>query len=306
MQASSSKGDSGWSPSQSARPAQLPGFERAPALTASDRQIVVQWNEPADSGSPISDYDVQYRACTATDSDTSDLTCTPDDEATWGSWRSHSHTGTAQLATITRLTNGTAYQVQVRASNSNGAGPWSTAGKATPVSVPARPGTPTAEPGNLKLVVTWIPPFDNGLAISGYDVEHCTGTCAPNSDDWTDVPEHSGIVPRHEITGLDNGTTYRVRVRAVNDLGGAGLGLGPWSSAGTGRPRALPDAPAAPTLAPGDRQITVTWVAPTDNTTTITGYDIQYRACTATPRDCSSNPRWGELAAEGPFGHHHS
>ena len=292
VQASSSKGDSGWSPSQSARPAQLPGFERAPALTASDRQIVVQWNEPADSGSPVSDYDVQYRACTATDSDRSDLTCDPADKATWGSWRSHSHTGTAQLATITGLTNGTVYQVQVRATNSNGAGPWSIAGNAKPISVPARPNTPAVEAGNELLVVTWTAPFDNGLAITGYDVQRCTGTCATNSDDWTDTL-HSGTVTRHEITGLVNGTSYKVRVRAINDLGGTDAGMGPWSGIRAGTPRALPDAPAAPTLVASDRQIAVTWVAPALNGTTITSYDIQYRACTATPRDCSSNPRWG-------------
>ena len=298
VQASSSKGDSGWSPAKSAIPAELPGFvERAPDLTAGDRQIVVQWNEPADSGSPIRDYDVQYRPCTATDSDASVLTCEPDDDATWGSWRSRSHSGTAQISTITGLTNGTAYQVQVRASNSNGAGPWSEAAKAKPVSVPAKPSTPIVEPGHEKLVVTWAAPSDNGEQITGYDLEHCTGTCA-NDSDWTDAG-HTGTTTRDEITGLSNDTPYKVRVRAINNVGGAGLGVGPWSSIRTATPRALPDAPGAPSLTVGNREIDVEWVAPGANGTTINGYDIQYRACTATPRDCTSNPRWGGWRTKG-------
>ncbi len=285
--------ESDWSPTQSATPEELPSFERAPALTEGDRQILVQWNEPGYSGSAITDYDVQYRACTATDGDTTVLTCeSDDDDVTWGSWRARSHSGTGKIVTITGLVNGTAYEVQVRARNANGVGPWSTASKTTPVSVPARPSTPTAEPGNQKLVVTWVAPADNGLDITGYDVEYCTGTCASTSTDWLDAFD-TGTDTRHEITGLNNDTAYKVRVRAINSLGGTDQGIGPWSASRTGTPRALPDAPGMPTLVAGDRQIVASWTAPTDNGTTINGYNVQFRACTATPRDCSSNPRWG-------------
>ena len=292
VRARSGGSESDWSPTQSATPEELPSFERAPDLTAGDRQILVQWNEPGYSGSAITDYDVQYRACTATDSDRTVLTCEPAADATWGSWRARGHSGTGKVTTITGLTNGTAYEVQVRARNANGVGPWSTAGKSTPVSVPARPSTPTVEAGHQSLVVTWVAPADNGLDITGYDVEHCIGTCASTSTDWTDASD-TGTDTRHEITGLVNGTAYKVRVRAINDLGGAGEGEGPWSSIRTATPRDLPDAPGAPNLTAGDRQIVASWSAPGNNGTTINGYTVQYRACTATPRDCSSNPRWG-------------
>jgi len=279
VQATSSRGDSGWSPSRSGTPALLPGFERPPDLTPGDRQILVQWNEPADSGSPIRDYDVQYRACTATPKD-----CSDSETEVWGAWRARSHSGTAQNSTISGLTNGTAYEVQVRASNSNGAGPWSEAAEAKPISAPARPSTPIVEPGNTKLVVTWTAPADNGSPITGYDVEYCTGTCA-NDADWDDN-SHSGTDTRDEITGLENGTTYRVRVRAINDVGGAGLGVGPWSPVRTAAPKALPEAPGLPTLTPGDRKIDVSWSAPTTAPgTTITGYGVQFRACAATSDD---------------------
>ncbi|MDE0321680.1 MAG: fibronectin type III domain-containing protein [Acidimicrobiaceae bacterium] len=298
VQATSTRGVSGWSPARSATPALLPSFERAPTLEAGDRQILVQWNEPADSGSPIRDYDVQYRACTATDADATDLTCTPAADATWGNWRSRSHSGTGQSSTITGLVNGTAYQVQVRASNSNGAGPWSTAAKTTPISVPAKPSTPTVEPGNTKLVVTWTAPSDNGSSITTYDVEYCTGTCASDSSDWeNNRAVVNAPATRHEFGSLANGTAYKVRVRAVNVVGDS-----PWSAIRSAAPKALPEAPSPPRLTAGHRQLDVSWSEPTTNGTTITGYDIHYRACTATPRDCFSNPRWGSWRGKGHTG----
>ncbi len=296
VQATSTRGVSGWSPAKSATPALLPSFEHAPTLDPDDRQIEVRWNEPDDSGSPIRDYDVQYRACTATASDTAVLTCDPAEDATWGNWRTRSHSGTSQTSIIAGLVNGTAYQVQVRASNSNGVGPWSTAATAMPISVPAKPSTPTLEPGNTKLVVTWTAPADNGSDITSYDVEYCSGTCASDSSVWTD---NRAVVnapaTRHEFANLDNGTPYKVRVRAVNDVGD-----GPYSSIRSAAPKALPDAPAPPSLNAGHQQLVVSWSPPTDlHGTTVTGYDIHYRACTATPRDCTLNPRWGSWRGKG-------
>ena len=297
VRARSGASASDWSSTSSATPEELQSFERAPALTPGDRNILVQWNEPGYSGSAVTGYVVQYRACTATDDDKNNLTCEGDNgaefKATWSTWRPRSHSGTGKIVTIPGLTNGTAYQVQVRARNANGLGPWSTAAQARPVSVPAKSNTPAVEPGDLQLVVTWVAPADNGLEIKGYDVEYCTGTCASNSSDWLDA-SYSGDDTRHPITGLDNGTAYKVRVRAVNDHGGTGKGLGPWSSFQSGTPRALPDAPSAPTLTPGDREIVASWSPPTNNgDTPINSYNVQYRACTATPKDCSSNPRRG-------------
>ena len=291
VQATSSKGVSGWSQSKTATPAQLPSFERAPTLTPSDRQIVVQWNEPADSGSAIRDYDVQYRACTATPKD-----CSASETEAWGSWRTRSHSGTGQVSTITGLTNGTAYEVQVRASNSNGGGPWSEAAQTTPVSVPAKPSTPTLEAGHEKLVVTWTAPSDNGSPITSYDVEYCTGTCA-NDSDWTDAGDQ-GTDTRHEITGLTNDTPYKVRVRAVSDLGD-----GPWSSSRSGTPKALPDAPSQLVLTPSDRQIDVSWSEPSGNGSDISGFGVQYRACTATsddgPPECQRWASWRTRSHSG-------
>ncbi len=305
VQATSTKGVSGWSPAKSGTPARLPRFPGAPTLKAGDRKIEMEWNEPPYSGSDIRDYDVQYRACTGTDSDTSDLTCDPDDEAAWGNWRSRSHLGTAQVSTITGLINGTAYQVEVRASNSNGAGPWSDPGRSTPVAAPATPSRPTVDPGHMRLSVSWARPASNGATISGYDVQHCdttaTGGCSTESN-WT--PTAGTAVSGADSTTLDiepltNGTSYQVRVRVAYSIPPATtVEKGSWSSPATGRPAQLPDAPAAPILEFGDRKLGVSWDAPFDNGTTITGYVLAYRACTARDKTCPDGdddptPTWG-------------
>ena len=65
------------------------------------------------SGKPaVNDYDVQYRL--SGDS----------------SWTSHSHTGTSVSATLSNLTSNKSYEVQVRANNDEGNGPWSDSGSA--------------------------------------------------------------------------------------------------------------------------------------------------------------------------------
>ena len=86
------------------------------------------------------------------------------------------------------------------------------------------------EAGDAKLDVSWTAPT---ATVTAYDVHY---TSAPASGDdsvaddaavqtgpsplaragWVDAG-HTGTDPEHEITSLDNGTTYRVRVRARND-----------------------------------------------------------------------------------------
>ena len=78
------------------------------------------WWTPDDNGEAITGYGVQYRAC----NHASDLTCTTNPPS-WDSWQTHAHTGTTTTTTITSLSNDTAYQVQVRATNDVGSGPWS-------------------------------------------------------------------------------------------------------------------------------------------------------------------------------------
>ena len=310
VRATNRSGDSSWTASTAATPANVPAAPAAPTLTKGAQQLTVAWDEPATNGAAITDYDVAYRACTATDSDTSVLTCatnpTWDDD--WTDRTGETASDTATSVTITGLTNGTAYQVRVQASNSQGDSGWSTAASAAPRDKPAQPAAPTVAVWNAQLQVSWSEPAANGAPITDYDVQYraCTATdgdsavltCATNptwADDWTDRTGEttSDTATSATVTGLTNGTAYQVQIRARNIVG-----EGDWSTATAGTPAAQkPAAPATPTLTAKHQGLAVSWTEPATNGASITDYDVQYRACTATDGNsavltCTTSPTW--------------
>ena len=93
------------------------------------------------------------------------------------------------------------------------------------------------------LAVSWrVPASAGSSALTGYDVHYTSSSTVPDDADvgttvaseWVDAG-HTGTTPLSmDITPLTNGTTYRVRVRAVNGSGG-----GAWER-GTGTPSETP------------------------------------------------------------------
>ena len=95
---------------------EAPGKPAAPTVTAaSTTSVTVTWDEPANTGPAITDYGVRY--CTGT--------C---DTNTDSHWTARSHSGATTTTRISGLPAGTSYQVQVRATNDEGTGDWSTPG----------------------------------------------------------------------------------------------------------------------------------------------------------------------------------
>ncbi len=125
----------------------VPSKPRAPRLTASaSGQLTVNWAAPADDGGqPIDDYDVRYR-----------VKPTSGDPA-WTEEASSTADSTALTRVITGLTDGTAYQVQVRAENENGNSGWSDTTEATPVASPSTSPTAEYNPGSGALVIRNAP-----------------------------------------------------------------------------------------------------------------------------------------------------
>ena len=74
--------------------------------------LTVEWMEPENTGSAITDYDVRYR-----------------EVGSGGDFIDARHEGTARTATLTGLRPGTAYEVQVRANTATGTGAWSQLGE---------------------------------------------------------------------------------------------------------------------------------------------------------------------------------
>ena len=117
-------------PASAAGEEEVPGTPagvRVSAVTASS--LTVSWSAPSEGGA-VADYDVRYAAGRA-------------DPADQAEWMVHEHAGTATRATITGLTAGTAYRVQVRAVGASAAGPWSASAAGTPAAA-SEPRAPRA------------------------------------------------------------------------------------------------------------------------------------------------------------------
>ena len=225
----------------------------APAIdsvTSGDTTLTVAWSAPAGE-TGITAYDVRHIETSGDETD--DANWTVVDNA----WTS----GTLEH-TITTLDNGTQYDVQVRAVNSNGDGTWS----ATEVGTPALPA-PTIDSvraDDRAVLVPWSAPTGTTTGISAYDVRHIETSADETVDsNWTveeDAWEDGGGSLAYAITGLTNGTEYDVQVRAVDvdDVDGA------WSATTSATPADHGNTQAAATsVTAGARVLGV--IDPTDD-----------------------------------------
>ena len=177
------------------------------------------------------------------------------------------------------LTNGQAYQFRISAITRAGYGEPAIA-SGTPMYVPSQPLNVTTVAGNQKIDVTWSAPVDDGGSpIIGYRIDLCTESSAnvcATAGNWTTKTANTGLVTRYTVSGLTNGTTYAVRVYAVNEVGPSDQG-----STYT----YLLAIPAAPPIPPyyayvtaADRSLTLTWGGANANGYAILGYRIEMTA----------------------------
>ncbi len=277
-----SEGDGLWSPHSTgiAEPTAAPTID---SLTPGDQSITVAWSAPS-PGAGITSYDLRYIRSDATNkADRRWTTAT-------GVWR----TGGGDLEYTldprpTRLLNGVSYQVQVRAVTGSDAGAWSAIHSAIPRTVPGAfsvsvEGDDFDPCCDESLELTWqAPSGDGGAAITSYDLRYILATANPNVEgNWSVV---TGVWTsgnrRYTLTGLANGTSYRVQMRAVN-----AAGAGPWSASREGTPQTTPDAPTIDSVTGGYRTIRVRWSAPADDGGDhVWSYGVRYIRSDATDKD---------------------
>ena len=138
-----------------------------------------------------------------------------------------------------------------------------------PVSAPDAPGRPSLAAGDGEIAVSWSPPGDNGASIDRYEVRWRRS----GGSSWSKQAV-AGSTSRHEVTGLSNGVSYEVRVRARN-----GVGWSDWSPSATATPEDAatpPDAPPGLAVTAGDGEMAVSWRASRDNGAAVTGYSVRW------------------------------
>ncbi|WP_423184502.1 fibronectin type III domain-containing protein [Arthrobacter sp. NyZ413] len=170
--------------------------------TAGNGSAVVSWTAPNNGGSAITSYAVTPHAGTTA---LTPVTVTGNPPAT--------------TATVTGLTNGTAYTFTVTATNAVGTSPASAASApVTPMAAAAAPAAPTgvtATAGNGSAVVSWTAPNNGGSAITSYAVTPHAGTTALTPVTVSGNPPATTAT----VTGLTNGTAYTFTVTATNAIG---------------------------------------------------------------------------------------
>lgn len=178
--------------------------------------------------------------------------------------------GTATTCALDSLTNNSEYSFVVIATNEVGdSDPSGASNTIRPDELPSTPGAPTltytATTDGRVLDADWKAPNVDGSPITHYELE-----ISPAPDGMPSLV--SGISgTTYHLTGLTNGTSYKVRVRACNSAETACTAedqFSPWSGAET--PSGVPSAPGKPSvekLEPMDNQprAKVCWAAPEKN-----------------------------------------
>ena len=229
--------------------------------TFGDSKVTLAWATPASNGGgPISDYRIQYR------------------EARAGApWTTVPHAAsTATSIIVTGLANGTPYIFRVAAVNPVGFGATEETSRITPMTIPGAPAIVSATAGNASVALAWRAPGSNGGgAISNYIIEYKVD--GP-SVTWTRFPRVASSATTATVTGLANGTSYLLRVTAVN-----AAGIGPASNTSDPvMPVTVPTVAYGVVAVGGDKQARLTWNAPASNGgLAVIDYVVEVRAAGA-------------------------
>ena len=218
-------------------------------------RVWVEWSPVLRDGLPADDYELRWAPATPGDGPS-------------GLLRIPARRKLPHRINIGVEALGKVYRVRVRATYDHTDGPWTE----TLVTVAGTPGTvrPTATPGDGSAFVQWDPVPDRGSPISAYLVS------------WDDT---SVVVTgeSYEITGLENGRSYTIRVGAINNLGISLLSLifsnvrvtpsGPIDGPG------VPGAPGGVVVVPGDGSLSVSWAPPADDGgAAVSAYQVNWEA----------------------------
>ncbi|MBL4596255.1 MAG: fibronectin type III domain-containing protein, partial [Robiginitomaculum sp.] len=214
--------------------------------TRGDTVVSLFWTAPlSDGGAPITDYIIQHN-----------------DGSGWITF--DDGVGLNTSTTVTNLTNGMDYLLQALAINSVGTGSASNIVPAMPATIPDTPAGMTSILGNTQVSLSWNTPSNGGEPIFNYLVEFNDGT------GWTEFPESISLTSV-TVDNLSNGQAYQFRASAQNTIG-----FSPASTPVSVTPATLPGIVTGLSAIPDNKQVSLSWVAPSDGGSPITDYIIEY------------------------------
>jgi len=138
--------------------------------------------------------------------------------------------------------------------------------------LPGAPSTPAiSSVGSTSVFVTFSDGSNGGAAIDSRQIGYGTNPSAPTTNIASDGST--------TVSGLTPGTQYYFWARTHNSRG-----YGPWSARSTATTTRIPDAPGTPTLSGiSTTSVTVSWTAPFNGGTPITGYELGYGTSLTAP-----------------------
>jgi hypothetical protein len=190
----------------------------------------------------------------------------------------------------------------VSATNAIGISSTSTSGNGavlpTAPSVPAAPTTTNLS--STSVAINWVAPSDGGSAITNYAVairqsDGVTFTAYASCTGAVLSCTIANSVLQAAPYSLSNGASVYAKVQATNAVGNSAYSLA--SSTGAVLPT-VPSVPSALTSAISGTNVVITWVAPWDGGSGITGYTVKirqsdgvtftaYTGCTGTAVSCT-------------------
>jgi titin len=224
--------------------------------------LIVTWTAPA--------VDSTHNAATGFN-----LRSSPSGAGTWTTV-----SGVTSPYTLSGLASGAAIDVQIQSLNVTGTSAWSATSTLTTATTAYIPNTPAAaslaQGTGSNLTVTWTAPAVDSThnAATGFNLR----SSPSGAGTWTTV---SGVTSPYTLSGLAAGAPFDVQVQASDAAGASAWSATTTLTTATSGTYA-PNAPAIASVAPPNdgtnSKLTVTWTAPTVDSThgAATGYNLRY------------------------------
>lgn len=244
-------GTGSYSSTVSGTPGTIPSAPTQLSYSVINSGLSLSWTPSTDGGRPIVDYAIRYTS--------------------GGSANIQLTNSANSIYSLTGLTNGVSYVVDVAAINILGTGAYSQSVTGVPATFPSQPSALVLAYSTSGLNFSWSAPSNNGSAITDYLIQY-----SGNNDlSWTNYNDSVSTDTSIVLTGLVMENTYVARVAAINSIG-----TGLYSTASnsvflTANP--LPSEPTGVSATAGNRQASVSWGIPSSSgAAPISGYLIQH------------------------------